>query len=132
MCADVLRPRRRGVILTMKRFDSREARRRSGRARSDSFLSNSNRRASHKAAQLCRQAMQALSLALADSSDDLLRELTVICVDPAPDASRLLVTLAQHGADLLEDHRPHQVHEARAHGVAPSPPPPSSSMMASR
>ena len=78
----------------MKRFDSREARRQSGRARSDSFLSNSNRRASHKAAQLCRQAMQALSLALADSSDDLLRELTVMSVDPAPDVSRLLVTVA--------------------------------------
>ena len=38
--------------------------------------------------------MQALSLALADSSDDLLRELTVISVDPAPDAGRLLVTVA--------------------------------------
>jgi ribosome-binding factor A len=61
----------------MKRFDSR-----------------SHGRAAHKAAQLCRQASQALSLALADSSDDLLRELTVVSVDPAPDASRLLVTVA--------------------------------------
>jgi ribosome-binding factor A len=78
----------------MKRFNSREARRRSGRARSDSFLSNSNRRAAHKAAQLCRQAMQALSLALADSSDDRLRELSVVSVDPAPDASRLLVMVS--------------------------------------
>ena len=87
----------------MKRFDSRDSRRRSGRARthSDSFLSSGSRTA-HKAAQLCRQAMQAISLALADSSDDLLRELIVVSVDPAPDASRLLVTVtpAASSADV--------------------------------
>ena len=78
----------------MKRFDPRGPRRPTGRARphSDQFLSSGSR-AAHKAAQLCRQAMQALSLALADSSDDFLRELTVMSVDPAPDASRLLVTV---------------------------------------
>ena len=79
----------------MKRFDPRGSRRPSGRRarpHSDPFLSSGSR-AVHKASQLCRQAMQALALALADSSDDLLRELTVISVDPAPDASRLLVTV---------------------------------------
>jgi ribosome-binding factor A len=38
--------------------------------------------------------MQALSLALADSADDVLRELTVVSVEPAPDVSRLLVSVA--------------------------------------
>jgi ribosome-binding factor A len=84
----------------MKSFDSRGARR-SGRAHADAraengslFSTKARGRASHKAAQLCRQAMQALSLALADSADDVLRELTVVSVEPAPDVSRLLVSVA--------------------------------------
>jgi len=45
-----------------------------------------------KTQQLCRQVQRALSLALAgECYDDVLRELYVEAVLPAPDASRLLV-----------------------------------------
>ena len=69
-----------------------------------------DRRVAHqggrKALQLCRQIERALSMALGDSQDDLLRELMVESVVPAPTSRRLLVTLvasnleASH-ADLL-------------------------------
>ena len=44
--------------------------------------------------RLCQQACEALSLALACSADSALRDLSVVTVSPAPDASRLLVTIA--------------------------------------
>ncbi len=48
-----------------------------------------------KALQLCRQAAQTLGQILAgECGDDLLRELIVESVQPAPNASRLLVTVA--------------------------------------
>lgn len=48
-----------------------------------------------KTKQLCRQVFQAISLALAGECDDeVLRELTVESVTPAPNASRLLVCVA--------------------------------------
>lgn len=60
------------------RFDSR-----GGRAKGD-----------RKARQLCAQAAQAIQLALADSpGEDWLLGLIVARVDPAPDSSRLLVTV---------------------------------------
>ncbi len=47
-----------------------------------------------KALQLCDQVAESLSEVLAgDSRDDVLRNLQVVAVVPAPDASRLLVTV---------------------------------------
>ena len=46
-----------------------------------------------KLAQLCEQASEALSYALASSADWVLRDLLIASVTPAPDASRLLVTV---------------------------------------
>lgn len=48
-----------------------------------------------KALQLCAQIADTLNEVLAgECGDDLLRELAVVSVHPAPDSSRLLVTLA--------------------------------------
>lgn len=47
-----------------------------------------------KARQLCAQVAETLNLALASSPDDLLAGLTVVAVEPAPDSSRLLATVA--------------------------------------
>lgn len=47
-----------------------------------------------KTSQLCRQVAITLDELLAEQPDDVLRDLTVVDVIPAPDASRLLVTVA--------------------------------------
>jgi ribosome-binding factor A len=48
-----------------------------------------------KTLQLCGQVAEALNYALAAvCNDDVLRELSVVAVQPAPDESRLLVTVA--------------------------------------
>ena len=47
-----------------------------------------------KALQLCRQVERTLTIAL---EGDMLRDLTVESVLPAPDSSRLLITLRYHG-----------------------------------
>ena len=47
----------------------------------------------HKDRQVCRQVYDALGWALADMDDPLLDDLALIAVDPAPDASRVLVSL---------------------------------------
>ena len=51
-----------------------------------------------KALQLCRQVERTLSAAL---EGEILRDLTVASVLPAPDSSRLLVTLVFHGSDTF-------------------------------
>ena len=51
-----------------------------------------------KALQLCRQVERTLSTAL---EGELLRDLTVQSVVPAPDSSRLLVTFTFHGSDTV-------------------------------
>lgn len=48
---------------------------------------------SHKDLQVAKQVFEALSIALADLDDPVLDDLALAAVDPAPDASRLLVTL---------------------------------------
>ena len=54
----------------------------------------SGRKTSRKAWQLCGQVAEALGQVLAgDCGDDVLRNLQVVAVEPAPDASRLLVTV---------------------------------------
>lgn len=53
-----------------------------------------NRVFNRKALQLCRQVERALGLAL---EGEHLRDLTIQSVEPAPDSSRLLVTVVFHG-----------------------------------
>jgi ribosome-binding factor A len=54
----------------------------------------SHARQDHKTLQLCAQVRDAVSLALSgECHDDLLREVYVDGVEPAPNASRLLVRL---------------------------------------
>lgn len=50
--------------------------------------------ANRKALQLCGQVVDALGGFLADAGDDVLRELLIVSVTPAPNSSRLLVTVA--------------------------------------
>jgi ribosome-binding factor A len=64
-----------------------------------------------KALQLCHQVAETLEEVLAECGDTLLQGLRVLDVEPAPDASRLLVTLAVDGLpgedlelDLVHDH----------------------------
>ena len=47
-----------------------------------------------KALQLCAQVAEALNSAFADFGDDVLADLIVIAVEPAPHAGRMLVTVA--------------------------------------
>jgi ribosome-binding factor A len=56
-----------------------------------------DRRQHRKTQQLCAAAARALALALAGLGDEALRDLTVASVEPAPDDSRLLVTLVPSG-----------------------------------
>jgi ribosome-binding factor A len=51
-----------------------------------------------KTLQLCKQVEHALSVAL---EGDVLRDLTVQSVLPAPDSSRLLVTFSHHGPEAV-------------------------------
>jgi ribosome-binding factor A len=56
---------------------------------------SSQRPGKRKALQLCREAERTLSAVLAgECGDDLLRELIVRSVEPAPNAVRLLVTVS--------------------------------------
>ncbi len=82
----------------MKRQRNRRARgqSRSAPAFADHDLycdSSKHNKADHKTAQLCRQVLRTLTMALADCADDQIRELTVLDVAPAPDATRLMVTV---------------------------------------
>lgn len=54
----------------------------------------SGRVPNRKALQLCAQVARTLAGVLAECGDDVLRELAVESVVPAPNAARLLVTLA--------------------------------------
>jgi ribosome-binding factor A len=59
--------------------------------------------ADRKLAQLCAQAEEALSLALAGECEDpRLHQLSVQHVNPAPDASRLLVVVASANQETDE------------------------------
>ena len=46
-----------------------------------------------KAAQVCREALRTITETLSASADPLLSSLTVLAVEPAPDASRLMVVV---------------------------------------
>lgn len=58
---------------------------------------------SHKDHQVCRQVYDALSFALADLEDPLLDDVALIAVLPAPDASRVEVTVVSTRADVDRD-----------------------------
>lgn len=47
-----------------------------------------------KALQLCAQVAETLALVLAGECDDLLRDLGIVSVQPAPNSAALVVTLA--------------------------------------
>ena len=57
-------------------------------------------KANKKARQLCRQAAHTLEFVLADCDDESMESLFIVSVKPAPDSSRLLVTI---GADVPAD-----------------------------
>src|SRR5262249_40317508 len=61
-----------------------------------------NRVPNRKALQLCGEVARTLNLVFAECGDDLLRELTVVSVQPAPNSSRLLVTVCRTTADPTE------------------------------
>src|SRR5215510_3945579 len=52
------------------------------------------RQPGRKALQLCRQVSEALGSALAGCADAVLQDVLVVAVEPAPNAGRLLVTVA--------------------------------------
>lgn len=53
--------------------------------------------------QLCRQVAEALHLLLGDCGDDILRDLHVVQVLPAPDATQLLVIVGAAPGDTPPD-----------------------------
>jgi ribosome-binding factor A len=58
-----------------------------------------------KAHQLCGQVQQALLVILPGLADEVLRDLTVVSVEPAPHSGRLLVTVAGPApADATDRH----------------------------
>lgn len=64
------------------------------------FDRRSRGRGDRKARQLCRQVSQTLNYVLSgECDDDTLRSLYVESVEPAPDASRLLVTVSSLDKD---------------------------------
>ena len=63
-----------------------------------------------KAIQLCHQVAETLEEVLAECGDGVLQALRVVDVEPAPDASRLLVTVAVDGLPQDKQDRVH-VHE---------------------
>jgi ribosome-binding factor A len=70
-----------------------------------------------KVLQLCHQVAETLEEVLAECGDAVLQDLRVLDVEPAPDASRLLVTVAVDGWQT-QDVEPSRVydHLARAAG----------------
>ena len=65
-----------------------------------SRLDTSRTKGHRKARQLCKQVLRAIDTTLAgDCGDPLLLDLQVLAVDPAPDASHLLVTVQLSGRD---------------------------------
>jgi len=58
------------------------------------------RKKDRKTRQLCGQIRRALDLSLAASADSVLRELWVVSVSPAPDASRVRVLISTFDPEL--------------------------------
>ena len=58
---------------------------------SPAFAAPLDRHRARREGSLCREAERTISLALQSADSELLQQLIVIAVEPAPDASRLLV-----------------------------------------
>lgn len=69
-----------------------------------------------KAWQLCGQVAEALELVLSGQADDALRNLQVVSVEPAPDTTRLAVTVRVHPPSKDVDPRHVLEHLALASG----------------
>src|SRR5437764_7342221 len=63
----------------------------------------SSRGPGRKVLQLCGEVARTLNGALAESADEVLRDLSVVAVAPAPNSTRLLVTVGAVGVDRIED-----------------------------
>lgn len=61
------------------------------------FFAPSDGRVDRKVQQLCREVERTLSYAFGECSDRRVRELTVMAVDPAPDGSRLQISVSPSG-----------------------------------
>ena len=60
----------------------------------------------HKARRLCGQVAETLDAVLAgDAAEPACRDLRIVAIDPAPDASRLLVTVAPRQPSPADDPR---------------------------
>ena len=98
-----------------------------GRPRRHSGHGASRGRDDRKSLQLCHQISQTLDEVFADCRDDILRGLSVVAVEPAPDATRLLVTVIPDGGFTPDGPDPAAIvdHLTRAAGYlrARSPPP---------
>jgi hypothetical protein len=64
---------------------------------------DSRGRRGHKDLQVCRQVFDVLTYALAELDDPLIDELVIASVMPAPNASRVSITLVPSRADLAVD-----------------------------
>jgi ribosome-binding factor A len=64
---------------------------------------DSRGRRGHKDLQVCRQVFDVLTYALAELDDPLIDELVIASVMPAPNASRVSVTLVPSRSDLDVD-----------------------------
>jgi ribosome-binding factor A len=59
----------------------------------DLLRQTARKKGGRKTQQLCGQVAEALDYALSACNDDMLREMGVVAVQPAPDQSRLLVSV---------------------------------------
>lgn len=73
----------------------------------DSSMNRHRRRSSEaidrKSLQLCRQVERTLHQALADAADDMLRDLSVESVQPAPSSRRLLVVVSPLAGEITSE-----------------------------
>ena len=63
------------------------------------FGKGHRRKHDRKLQQLCRQVQRTIGLSLGECGDDLLRDLMVESVTPAPDATRLMVSVLPASAE---------------------------------
>src|SRR6185295_13430571 len=80
-------PRHRSIFMGRGRRRWREPAQQGGAI--DPFADSGGPRAERKTKQLCRQAAESLGDALAEFDDERLRDVWIVVVEPAPDASRL-------------------------------------------
>jgi ribosome-binding factor A len=76
-----------------------------------------DRQAGRKALQLCGQVRDALGVILPGLADEVLQNLTVVTVEPAPHTGRLMVTVAGPGPADAADRAVTMGHLDRAAGL---------------